>query len=200
MKFTFYCEETPYPLGCGKGGEGEEMHTYSPLCCTFCMFFWGGGGGGSHLLPLQFQSTKVLFVAISSASSLFASFQANLSLAWISALTFLIGLINFQRGNKISRISQVTAIQAVSLSKICFLLLIVKLFFWYCGLLGIYAVIVNSKWNKAVLRSSFSHFKLLKMIINEQHDLDKAKESVYILQRGLLLHTISLFLWCANKF
>ena len=25
------------------------------------------------------------------------------------------------------------------------------------------------------------------MIINEQHDLDKAKESVYILQRGLLL-------------
>ena len=25
------------------------------------------------------------------------------------------------------------------------------------------------------------------MIVNEQHDLDKAKESVYILQRGLLV-------------
>ena len=36
-----------------------------------------------------------------------------------------------------------------------------------------------------MIRSSFSHFQLLKMIINEQHDLDKAKESVYILQRGL---------------
>ena len=36
-----------------------------------------------------------------------------------------------------------------------------------------------------MIRSSVSHFQLLKMIINEQHDLDKAKESVYILQRGL---------------
>ena len=37
-----------------------------------------------------------------------------------------------------------------------------------------------------MIRSSFSHFQLLKMIVNEQHDVDKAKESVYILQRGLL--------------
>ena len=37
-----------------------------------------------------------------------------------------------------------------------------------------------------MIRSSFSHFQLLKMIINEQHDLDKAKESVYILQKGML--------------
>ena len=37
-----------------------------------------------------------------------------------------------------------------------------------------------------MIRSSLSHFQLLKMIINEQHDLDKAKENVYILQRGLL--------------
>ena len=37
-----------------------------------------------------------------------------------------------------------------------------------------------------MIRSSVSHFQLLKMIINEQHDLDKAKESVYILQKGLL--------------
>ena len=44
-----------------------------------------------------------------------------------------------------------------------------------------------------MIRSSFSHFKLLKMIINEQHDLDKAKESVYILQRGLLLSHHFLF-------
>lgn len=46
-------------------------------------------------------------------------------------------------------------------------------------------LIVNSKWNEVVLRSSFSNFQLLKMIINEQYDLDKAKESVYILQKGL---------------
>ena len=34
------------------------------------------------------------------------------------------------------------------------------------------------------------------MIINEQHDLDKAKENVYILQRGLLtllLYTVSFY-------
>ena len=36
-----------------------------------------------------------------------------------------------------------------------------------------------------MIRSSFSHFQLLKMIINEQHDLDKAKENVNILQKGL---------------
>ena len=38
------------------------------------------------------------------------------------------------------------------------------------------------------------------MIINEQHDLDKAKESVYILQRGLLLHTASFVLRRENTF
>ena len=37
-----------------------------------------------------------------------------------------------------------------------------------------------------MIRSSVSHFQLLKMIINEQHDLDKAKENVNILQKGLL--------------
>ena len=37
-----------------------------------------------------------------------------------------------------------------------------------------------------MIRSSVSHFQLLKMIINEQHDLDKARENVYILQKGLL--------------
>ena len=37
-----------------------------------------------------------------------------------------------------------------------------------------------------MIRSSFSHFQLLKMIINEQHDLDKANENVYTLQEGLL--------------
>ena len=37
-----------------------------------------------------------------------------------------------------------------------------------------------------MIRSSVSHFQLLKMIINEQHDLDRAKENVNILQKGLL--------------
>ena len=37
-----------------------------------------------------------------------------------------------------------------------------------------------------MIRCSFSPFQLLKMIINEQHDLEKAKENVYILQKGLL--------------
>ena len=37
-----------------------------------------------------------------------------------------------------------------------------------------------------MIRSSVSHFQLLKMIINEQHDLDKARQNVYILQKGLL--------------
>ena len=32
-------------------------------------------------------------------------------------------------------------------------------------------LIVNSKWNEVFLRSSFSNFQLLKMIINEQYDL-----------------------------
>ena len=36
-----------------------------------------------------------------------------------------------------------------------------------------------------MIRSSISHFQLLKMIINEQHHLDKARENVYILQKGL---------------
>ena len=43
----------------------------------------------------------------------------------------------------------------------------------------------------SMIRSSFSHFQLIKMIINEQHDLDKAKENVYILQEGLLFSDLS---------
>lgn len=35
-------------------------------------------------------------------------------------------------------------------------------------------------------RSSSFTFQLLRMIVDEQHDLQKAKESVYILERGLL--------------
>ena len=37
------------------------------------------------------------------------------------------------------------------------------------------------------------------MIINEQHDLDKAKESVYILQRGLLLQSHHFLFYSARK-
>ena len=47
-----------------------------------------------------------------------------------------------------------------------------------------------------MIRSSFLHFQLLKMIINEQHDLDKAKENVYILQKGLLF----VFLGAQTRF
>ena len=40
-----------------------------------------------------------------------------------------------------------------------------------------------------MLANEYSHspftFQLLRMILDEQHDLQKAKESVYILQRGL---------------
>ena len=62
--------------------------------------------------------------------------------------------------------------QAVSLFEVFFLMLIISFFF--------HIVLMTL--------SSFSHFhdQLLKMIINEQHDLDKAKENVYILQKGLL--------------
>ena len=42
-----------------------------------------------------------------------------------------------------------------------------------------------------MIRSSISHFQLLKMIINEQHYLDKARENVYILQKGLLFFSSS---------
>ena len=112
---------------------GEEIHTHSLFVSRFVLLFFLGGGEEPSFAVHPHHPYSL----VSRPIYRLPEFRLYL---------FLIGLINFQRGNKISCISQVTAIQAVSLSRICFLLLIVRLFFFlYCGVRGIYDAIVNSK-------------------------------------------------------
>ena len=75
-------------LRCGEGGVREEMHAYSLFVSRFVQFcFFWGGGGAIFALAVSIQ-LNMLFVAISSASALFSSFQGaclEFTLTWASS-------------------------------------------------------------------------------------------------------------------
>ena len=87
-----------------------------------------GGGGGSHLCRCSFNSTQLLFFAFSTASAL--TYSLTLPRPGFA--------LTFQRGNKISR-HGATAMEAVSLFEVFFLMLIISFFyiagFWECTVL-----------------------------------------------------------------
>ena len=77
-------------LRCGEEGVRKEMHAYSLFVSRFVQFFffWGGGGGGAIFALAVSIQLNMLFVAISSASALFSSFQGaclEFTLTWASS-------------------------------------------------------------------------------------------------------------------
>ena len=144
LKFIYHSEEPLYVVGKGLGEWYTHTRRLFHVLCIYIFFL--GGGGGSHLCRCSFNSTQLLFFAFSNASALTYSLRFPGQIITYRNLLYL-GLAPHWLVSAVIRfhVSGATPMQAVSLFEVFFLMLIIS-FFLYCGLLGMYCAIVNSKW------------------------------------------------------